>query len=419
MPAQSPSGPPLGIVDHSRFVESLSTATFQGHRAAPGGRVADEDEFERMRAYALALHRDMPVAHSFVESTGQVFDCVPVGQQPSLRGRAGPIPQPPDLGRLVLGADAGPPSPPPEGPRALDRHGNVAVCPPGHVPVRRITLDEIARFRTLDAFRSKSPRHSMASDPSVPVADLGKNHRYAYTHQTVANFGGHDFLSVWSPPVGDKQIFSLAQHWYTGGTGAGHQTLEVGWQVYPQKYGHAQPVLFIFFTNDNYVNSKVYNLEGPGFVQTVPAWKIGGALSPVSSGTAQFELEIAVYLHDGNWWLYLGGTSAANAVGYYPTSIYNGGAMATSADEITYGGETVCEAGGTWPAMGSGEPAANGWQHAAYQRDIFMFPTDGGARYATLQGETPSPGCYTQVVGTARPPWNTYFFFGGAGGGDC
>ncbi len=419
MPAQSPSGP-LGIVEHARFVDALASATYQGHRATPDVRVADETEFERMRAYALSLHRDLDVAHSFVDSTGQVFDCVPLDQQPSRRGQSGPIPVPPDLGSVLDGGPVARPIPAPPVHRTLhDRHGNVAECPPGHVPIRRITLDEIARFRTLEAFRSKAPRRSRLDDPSVPVADLSKNHRYAYTHQLVANLGGHNFLNVWSPTVGDKQIFSLAQHWYSAGSGAAHQTLEVGWQVYPQKYGHAQPVLFIFFTNDNYNQSQVYNLEGPGFVQTVGAWRIGGALSPVSSGAAQYELEVAVYLHDGNWWLYLGGTSAANAVGYYPTSIYNGGVMATSAAEITYGGETVCEAAGTWPPMGSGEPAENGWQHAAYQRDVFYFPTDGGARYATLTGETPSPACYTQVVGTARPPWNTYFFFGGSGGGDC
>jgi hypothetical protein len=249
---------------------------------------------------------------------------------------------------------------------------------------------------------------------------VGQNHRYAYTQQDTNNFGAHNFLSIWSPPVGDKQIFSLAQHWYAAGIGDAHQTLEVGWQVYPGKYGHSQPVLFIFWTNDDYKTSINYNLENPGFVQTNPAWRIGGAISPVSSNPGQqYEVEISVYLHEQNWWLYLGGVGTANAVGYFPISIYNGGAMASNAAQIIFGGETVCEGAGTWPQMGSGALAETGWANAAYQRDIFHFPTTGGAQYATLLGHSPSPGCYTQSLGKALPPWNIYFFFGGPGGGNC
>ena len=81
--------------------------------------------------------------------------------------------------------------------------------------------------------------------------------------------------------------------------------------------------------------------------------------------------------------------------------------------------KSVCELDGIWPGMGSGNFAADGWTHAAYQRDIFLFPITGGAQYASVTGVSPSPGCYTQTVGAALPPWNTYFFFGGPGGGDC
>jgi hypothetical protein len=384
--------------------------------------VRDEHEFARMRDYVVALHAGMDVTHSFADAAGKVFDCVPIDQQPSLKGLDAAVAVPPDLGE-VTGLGAAPDRDEALRPAAqhaeFDRYGNSTQCPPGCVPVRRIALSELARFETLESFRSKVPRTRTGEDPSAPVADLSQNHRYAYTEQDTDNFGGHNFTSVWAPAVGDKQIFSLAQHWYAAGTGAGHQTLEVGWQVFPQKYGHAQPVLFIFWTNDNYNHSQNYNLENPGFVQTNSAWSIGGALSPVSSTTQQYELEIAVYLHESNWWLYLGGTSAQAAVGYFPTSIYNGGAMATSASVLQYGGETVADVGGTWPAMGSGSFSADGWQKAAYQRDIFMFPTGGGAQYAALTPFSPSPGCYSTTLGAAQPPWNTYFFFGGPGGGDC
>lgn len=409
------------IVRHAAFRQNVDAARFQAFANRPDSRVASAEEFDRMRAHLTALYDGVEVAHSFVDAAGQVFDCVPIAQQPSLRGLSTVPPTPPSLLTIAgsaapapATARAAPPPPPP-----VDRFGNSMTCQSGHIPMRRVTLEEMTRFRSLDDFRNKGPARQ-AVDPSIPVADATLNHRYAYTQQDVANFGAHNFVSLWSPAVGDKQIFSLAQHWYAGGTGAAHQTLEVGWQVYPQKYGHSQPVLFIFWTNDNYVASRNYNLENPGFVQTNPAWRIGGALTPVSSdGGSWVELEISVYLHDGSWWLYVGGLDVANAVGYFPASIYNAGAMATNATQVLFGGETVCELGGTWPAMGSSHLAGEGWQHAAYQRDIFIFPTGGGAQYAAVVGQSPAAPCYTQVVGQARPPWNTYFFFGGPGGGDC
>ncbi len=417
------SNEPNGITHHTRFRDALADAHYRGFRADPRVRVRDEEQFERMRRHVMTLHEGIDVAHSFVDTSGQIFDCIPIEQQLSLRGTRGKLPQPPSL-QEVAGpiAKAGTTStqaatPPSSG---LDRYGNSAECPAGHIPVRRITLDEMTRFGTLEEFQSKGPLQGGETNPSAPVADASKNHRFAYTQQVTANLGAHNFMNIWAPAVGDKQIFSLAQHWYSGGIGAAHQTLEVGWQVYPGKYGHSQPTLFIFWTNDNYNTSRNYNLENPGFVQTNSAWKIGGAISPVSTdGSSQYELEVGVYLYQGNWWLYIGGTGAANTVGYFPTSIYNSGAMATNADQFLMGGETVCEEGGVWPAMGSGAFASAGWTHAAYQRDIFYFPTTGGATYATLDPKLPSPACYTDAVAKALPPWNVYFFYGGAGGGDC
>lgn len=414
---------PKGIVAHPHFVDSLADARLDGFRADPRTRVRDAAEFERMRAHLLSLHEGVEARHSYVDASGQVFDCVPVNQQPSLRGTVGKLPEPPSL-QDVAGASSRPPPPgtsqvPPVAGR-VDRHGNAMDCPAGCIPVRRVTLDEMVRFRTLEEFRSKGSHHARRFAPSAPSADTGQNHRYAYTQQDVDNLGGHDFLNVWSPPVGTNQVFSLSQHWYAAGADAGHQTLEVGWQVYPAKYGHDQPVLFVYWTADNYQHTGAYNLDGPGFVQTNPAWPIGGALSPASSdGGRQYEVEVAVYLHEGNWWLYLGGLAASNAVGYWPTSIYGGGAMASNAAQALFGGETVCEQAGSWPAMGSGANASAGWTHAAYHRDLFFFPTSGGAQYAALDGHEPSAPTYTQSLGKALPPWNIYFFFGGPGGADC
>lgn len=411
-------GTPKGIVKHADFRGALETADFKSLQRDPRTRVRNQTEFEAMRAHLVARHADVEVAHSYTDGAGHIFDCIPIEQQPSLKGSRGKVAEPPELAQILGARTAAPARAVLAAAPGTDRYGNVMQCPPGHIPVRRITLEEMTRFPTLRDFFRKTSAKALA--PTAPSADVSQNHRYAYAIQVADNLGAHNFLNVWAPAVGTHQIFSLAQHWYGAGSGNAHQTLEVGWQVYPDKYGHGQPALFIYWTADNYQTTGAYNLDGPGFVQTNPAWPLGGTIAPVSTdGGTQYELQIAVYLYQNNWWLYLGGTGAGNTVGYFPTSIYNGGAMASHATQFLCGGETVCDGSGTWPAMGSGALAAAGWQHAAYQRDIFIFPTSGGAQYATLSGQQPSPGCYTEALGNTSAPWNVYFFFGGPGGGNC
>jgi hypothetical protein len=158
-------------------------------------------------------------------------------------------------------------------------------------------------------------------------------------------------------------------------------------------------------------------LDCQAFVQTNNSWTIGGTIAPVSvTNGQQYEIELAFYLYQGNWWLYAGGTSSSNAIGYYPTSIYNNGAMESKASEIDYGGEVVGTT--SWPPMGSGAFAGQGWQKAAYQRDIYYFPTAGGASSANLTASQTSP-CFTATVIDYNPPWNETVWFGGPGGTTC
>jgi hypothetical protein len=125
-------------------------------------------------------------------------------------------------------------------------------------------------------------------------------------------------------------------------------------------------------------------------------------------------------LFRGNWWLFLKGSGDYEAIGYYPTSIFNNGQMARNATLITYGGETAGPS--PYPPMGSGELASKGWQHAAFQNSIFYIPRDennGAGVWASLT-TLPTPSCYSidLVPSTSGGSWGTYFYFGGLGG-DC
>src|SRR5207249_7804207 len=63
----------------------------------------------------------------------------------------------------------------------------------------------------------------------------GTLHRYAHAYQNVNNYGGASWLNLWDPTPTNHQ-FSLSQQWYVGGSPV--QTIEGGWQVYPDLYGH-------------------------------------------------------------------------------------------------------------------------------------------------------------------------------------
>jgi len=403
----------------SKFIESVTSAQHAEYSRRPTAKVADESQFTAMQQYIIDRYEGVEVVHSFVDENGQVFDCIPVEHQPSLKGTSAGPAAAPNAPASPTAEDS-----PSQGLRVqpqlrsdrIDKFGHAMSCPPGTIAVRRITLDELTNKENFRDFFRKVPvgegRHPRLSpDPEITSGI----HKYAHGYQVADNLGGHSFLNVWDPGVG-SQVFSLCQHWYAGGSPV--QTAECGWQVYPGKYGTVQPVLFIYWTADGYQNTGCYNLDCTAFVQTNPAWVFGGTLSPVSSaGGAQYELEMGYYLYQGNWWLYLGGTDASHAVGYYPASQYQGGQLASNATDIDYGGEVVDVT--AWPAMGSGDFANAGWQYAAYQRDIYYYPSAGGAQNAALTGDQPSANCYTITVSSAADPWNEYFFFGGPGGTDC
>jgi hypothetical protein len=414
------------------FIKSVDGASHQSLAASADAK-ANESEFTAMKSHIVGLYRNVAEVHSFEDQNGSIFDCIPVNQQPALKGAA-PA-KPPSLPAMdktaASSGEAVGDRKPIEilpGFRAgqTDKNGNQMSCPEGHIPMRRVTLQEMTRFESLRHFFQKSPQGegrpprtvgnpTAALEPSISPA-VAATHRWAHAFQNVNNLGGHSYINLWDPPIGANQIFSLSQHWYVGGSGAGLQTAECGWQVYPGKYNNTKlPVFFIYWTADDYNKTGCYNLDCSAFVQTNHAVTIGGTISPSSVyGGAQYEIQLSFYLNQGHWWLYWGGGASSNALGYYPTSLYSGGAMASHAAEIDYGGETVGTT--SFPGMGSGHFAKEGWSKACYQRDITYFPTGGGQVNASLTASQGWPSCYTSQVIMYASPWFETEFYGGPGG---
>ena len=419
---------PTGIPSLSAFVESLQSASHAEFATRAGSKVAHERSFSEMREHILGLYEGVEAPHSFIDEAGAIFDCIPVEQQPSLRGSAEEVPTAPDLPPLAQDSpahtatadDAEDGSDYPAGadlsPGRTDAYGNVMHCPEGTIPMRRVTLEDLSRFETLQDFFAKGPRGVARPPRMSEPATVPATHRWAHGYQAVNNGGGHSHLNLWQPAIGANQIFSLSQHWYTAGSGTGLQTLECGWQVYPALYGDSRPHLFTYWTADGYKSTGCYNLTCSAFVQTSSTFAPGMAVGPISvSGGPQYSMELAYWLTGGRWWLYYNGTAGSNAIGYYPVTLYSGGALASKATEIDFGGETVGTT--SFPPMGSGAFANQGWQHAAYQRTIGYWPPAGGAMLnASLTPSQGWPSCYTAQVTNYAPPWSETLWYGGPGG---
>lgn len=412
------------------FVDSIRSqkhASFLA-RNLPETKVANEAAFADMQAHILSLYDNTEAVHSFMDETGAVYDCIPAEQQPSLRGSREGIPSAPDAPPHEA---AGGPSDElrdslivsPLGSDKKDKFGNVMDCPQGTIPMRRVTMEQLARFETLKDFFRKGPAGAGLRPPRlIEPPQVAATHRWAHAFQNVSNGGGHSYLNLWAPFVNTSQgqIFSLSQHWYVGGSGGNLQTIECGWQVYPQFYGDNRAHLFTYWTADNYNTTGCYNLTCGAFVQ-LPGAPIApgmplGAMSVI--GGPQYVMELTYWHTGGRWWLYYNGTSGSNAIGYYPDTLYSGGALAGNASEIDYGGETVGTT--SFPPMGSGQFANQGWQRAAYQRTIGYYPPLGGAMInANLTPSQAWPSCYTAQVNMYASPWFETLWYGGPGGSPC
>ena len=220
------------------FVAGLKAAQAEPY-LAPRQAVAGAAEFSAMRAHLLSLYDGVTVRHSYAFD-GQVFDCVPIAEQPSLRlnGASAPAPPPPRPPGVSPseGAFALPPN-------SFDAYGNAQACAGGEIPMRRVTLDEMSRFPTLRDFFRKEPQSRAAT----------ATHKYAYELENLDTYGGYSVMSLWKPHIDTAltEVFSLSQHWYVGGSGSATQTAEVGWQNYPQKWGVNEPVQFVYWTADD------------------------------------------------------------------------------------------------------------------------------------------------------------------------
>jgi hypothetical protein len=406
----------------------METGMIERNPEAPGGvpqtrsgHDLDREAAERLdeiRQYFRDKYARREVVTRTTTASGQDLDWIPAESQVS-----GALAEPPELEPSVHPRDSSRTAYP--APLELGR-SKAEIGPPGTVPVLRKPIDRIRPIGDLQDYLSKTGRKKAFTPPDDAgfarprAADA--THKYAHAFQQVTNFGTEGTINTWRPFVQWSNEFSLGQLWVVRGSGIGLQTVEVGAQTYFDLYGDWFPHLFIFYTTNNYTqmgdNLGGYNRDVQGWVQRSTQVFPGMRLAESVQGGDQFDLTLKVTLSLGNWWVRVGN----EWMGYYPNGLYNPAGLRDQAASVDWGGEIVDddihhpEPTSTW--MGSGHFPFEGWQHAAYMRNL-MYQSDVAGTMAPIQAfpSVTNPAAYqitTDFSGAST--WGSNFFWGGPGG---
>ena len=419
-----------------------------------------EEEFAKMRNYLQEHYKDVRSEHTFLDAEGNHIDCIPFEQQATVRaakkaGHPAPKAAPQPAKREPAHRDAsafGPESfrmPPPLRRGLVDVLGNPMSCPEDCVPIRRVTLSQLAQLGKLGHFFRKAGRASQAPPLAGPEQQAappgaGTGHRWAIC-QTGAGpfFGSSTTLNSWDedPSPG---VFNLSQLWITGNVGArSPQTIESGWQIFPTgPFATTAPGIFVYYNPDGSYNINpdgspkqpatcgyFQNELGQGFSRWHDGngWPLGTSLpGPFSkNGGPQYEFVMEWQIDaTGRWWLFLGNDVAGLVpVGYFEAGTYEG-PLAQAGQSIQFGGEVAAVEGSTATGkMGSGIPPypdpTDGYGEVAYQREIQVGTSLGGdyaAADLTIVTPAGDSSQYYKAALGGNDNWGSFLFFGGAGG---
>jgi hypothetical protein len=127
------------------FLANAKAARASAFVGQPGFAVESPAAFAEMKAHVLDFYRGVTARNSFIGSDGQIVDCIPIDRQPGLQPGRPRATVSEDIPRHVVSVSGS----------QRDRLGNEMFCQPGTVPIVRLTLERLAKFRTLAAFLAK------------------------------------------------------------------------------------------------------------------------------------------------------------------------------------------------------------------------------------------------------------------------
>ena len=387
---------------------------------------------DRIRAFFEERLAQFNVVATTETESGQIIDWIrPESQTPD-----GFIAAPPDVGfDLEPGPDdAGVDLPETEAPPDAGEPAftelqlqPAAAGPEGTVPIVRFDVE--AYLESVE-IPPEDPNDVLLKAP--PPAPASNDRYYAYWQRNAKNYGTAGFVNVWDTtgPVGNET--SIAQMAVIRGTPM--QAIEVGKIENQSLNGNLQPHLFVYLRTNGSDQGDWkggYNTLNKGWIQYGSKVTPGISIVNYSSveGGSQYNFDIDVRYHDGNWWVKAFGEWA----GYYPYcrggdatpcddgTLFRSSGLRDEADRLDWFGEIYDSSApnATSTDMGSGDFAADGWGQAAWFRNLIYWwePSvgwwwSGGSLVAT------DAACYS-VSGpfyhSTDDNYHNWYYYGGPG----
>jgi len=311
-----------------------------------------------LKAYFAQRRSELPIVATTRTRYGQLLDWIPRDSQvPS--GAVETPPPPPD------GATTG---------TCSDCLTGDELGPEGTVPIlRRDTDDFLGKIDPPPSVMDFLSKYGLATGSiEAPGTNLHAASDTLHSQNISATDANFPALA---PFTARNDEFSLTQVWVQG-LGSNNSTkdsVESGVQKYQTLYGDQLAHFFVFFTNNGYVFHGDYwggyNQDVKGWVQVSSNFFPGHVL-----GTGDTYTQV---LKSGSaWWVWSG--SAAQWVGYYPTSLFTTPGLKAAGDVVSWGGEVVdATADGVTTAtdMGTGKYC---WESGAAKIRNIRWRSSGG-----------------------------------------
>ncbi|XP_057975179.1 protein neprosin-like [Malania oleifera] len=256
-------------------------------------------------------------------------------------------------------------------------------CPPGTVPIRRITQYNFSKDSTTTTTTS-------IFNSSRRLAQLATSYGFEFAGIQTAKGAAGQYLgaaasmSVWNPKLNGAHQYSSSLIIVES---FDHSNLiHVGWTVNPDVYGDSLTHHYLLWTADNYKTTGCFNTHCPGFVQTSSTTPIDSTITDISiRGKVQRHFTVEVTLDSAaQWWLLLGGTP----VGYWPNNVFKG--MNLGADTLRWGGAVLTPDNEELSAqMGSGAFKEGSAWRTAYMNTL---------RVRSYQSPNPAPPNNNYIV---------------------
>ncbi|CAK9310952.1 unnamed protein product [Citrullus colocynthis] len=329
-------------------------------------QMLSEDEQLELNTQLKQLNK--PAIKSFKTESGDIIDCVDIYKQPSL-----------DHPLLKNHAIQMKPTTTPKGligdtskvKRLLQDLPNINSCPPGSVPIRRTTREDLIAARSFKPLWSDQATDNLRPSTTIDAA----GYHLATLNYRAKVYGAKSQINVWNP------IPSVDQ--YSSARCGCLKALEINRTPYKLvgEYATVQPKVFqnvtrlsTYWTADGYQNTGCYDQLCRGFIQIDSRITPGMPIRPVSTYNGpQYGIPVSIHqryncplvgCEHGELVVQLGD----KYIGYWPKGLLPG--LENGATTAAWGGEIYSPTTEAGPAMGSGHFPEEGFSKSAFVNQI-------------------------------------------------